>query len=473
MDECQAESTSSARLWRRDDPDYAFRYADQDVFNAVVAARVGADRVAALDAGLCPGTPFAGLAGRRRRGGARRPTTTASSRSSLHHALSPKPWQEPAYDGVYSQLLRRLLIGPGVAIPLERRRRPAVAATRPARPLRAPAHQGPRADPLAGRQVGGPGRMTETAFYCVADERYFLGAVGLVNSLRLLGHGEPIVLLDCGLTGEQRDLLGARGGADRGARRPPAVAAQDGRPAREARRRDGPPRHRHGRDAPARRAVRARRVGAGSSPSPTPPTASTPTGESCSASAPARAAGPTCQLGGAVRRPRARRRGPRPARRPPVRRSTSSAPSGAQTSPATRFATPTRTCSTRSSRRASSRDRLDALDSRLAPTPPFTGLAVADEARCAARTPTATEPFLVHHHVVRPVARADPPRRLLAPAAPAADRRRRRDPGARGDDPAVAAQRAARVGGAASHQRTRAPALARAGAARPQARRST
>ena len=45
------------------------------------------------------------------------------------------------------------------------------------------------------------------AFYCVADERYFLGAVGLVNSLRLVGHGEPIFLLDCGLTEEQRALL--------------------------------------------------------------------------------------------------------------------------------------------------------------------------------------------------------------------------------------------------------------------------
>jgi hypothetical protein len=45
------------------------------------------------------------------------------------------------------------------------------------------------------------------AFYCVADERYFLGAVGLVNSLRLVGHREPILLLDCGLDDEQRDLL--------------------------------------------------------------------------------------------------------------------------------------------------------------------------------------------------------------------------------------------------------------------------
>jgi hypothetical protein len=45
------------------------------------------------------------------------------------------------------------------------------------------------------------------AFYCVADERYFLGAVGLVNSLRLVGHTEPIFLLDCGLTDSQRELL--------------------------------------------------------------------------------------------------------------------------------------------------------------------------------------------------------------------------------------------------------------------------
>jgi hypothetical protein len=49
--------------------------------------------------------------------------------------------------------------------------------------------------------------MTETAFYCVADERYFLGAVGLVNSLRLAGHAETIYVLDCGLTPAQRDRL--------------------------------------------------------------------------------------------------------------------------------------------------------------------------------------------------------------------------------------------------------------------------
>jgi hypothetical protein len=49
--------------------------------------------------------------------------------------------------------------------------------------------------------------VSAAAFYCVADERYFLGAVGLVNSLRLVGHTEPIYLLDCGLTAEQRELI--------------------------------------------------------------------------------------------------------------------------------------------------------------------------------------------------------------------------------------------------------------------------
>jgi len=51
------------------------------------------------------------------------------------------------------------------------------------------------------------------AFYTVADDRYFLGAVGLVNSLRLIGHDEPVYILDCGLTAKQRDLL-APGGVE-------------------------------------------------------------------------------------------------------------------------------------------------------------------------------------------------------------------------------------------------------------------
>jgi hypothetical protein len=49
--------------------------------------------------------------------------------------------------------------------------------------------------------------VNEAAFYCVADSTYFLGAVGMLNSLRLLGHREPLFILDCGLTPAQRELL--------------------------------------------------------------------------------------------------------------------------------------------------------------------------------------------------------------------------------------------------------------------------
>lgn len=49
--------------------------------------------------------------------------------------------------------------------------------------------------------------MTSAAFYCMSSEIYFLGAVGLVNSLRLTGHTEPIYLLDCGLEPAHRALL--------------------------------------------------------------------------------------------------------------------------------------------------------------------------------------------------------------------------------------------------------------------------
>jgi hypothetical protein len=47
----------------------------------------------------------------------------------------------------------------------------------------------------------------DTAFYAVANSRHFLGAVGMLNSLRLLGHREPVYVLDCGLTRRQRELL--------------------------------------------------------------------------------------------------------------------------------------------------------------------------------------------------------------------------------------------------------------------------
>jgi hypothetical protein len=52
-----------------------------------------------------------------------------------------------------------------------------------------------------------PMQRPAAAFYCVTDSRYFLGAVAMVNSLRLVGHREPLYVLDCGLTAHQRRLL--------------------------------------------------------------------------------------------------------------------------------------------------------------------------------------------------------------------------------------------------------------------------
>lgn len=57
----------------------------------------------------------------------------------------------------------------------------------------------------SGVSTSGP--IEGLAFYCVTDAAGFLGAVGLLNSLRLVGHEEPFLLLDCGLDDEQRELL--------------------------------------------------------------------------------------------------------------------------------------------------------------------------------------------------------------------------------------------------------------------------
>jgi hypothetical protein len=61
--------------------------------------------------------------------------------------------------------------------------------------------------PAADERVRDAVKPPAAAFYCVADARYFVGAVALLNSLRLVGHTEPFVVLDCGLSSAQRGLL--------------------------------------------------------------------------------------------------------------------------------------------------------------------------------------------------------------------------------------------------------------------------
>jgi hypothetical protein len=95
--------------------DYPLLYSDQDILNAILASRVDAGRLAALDPRLCAETPFRGLAVV----DVERPRAAYEDGTEpyvVHHALSPKPWQRPAYDGVYTRLLRRLLTAADVAI---------------------------------------------------------------------------------------------------------------------------------------------------------------------------------------------------------------------------------------------------------------------------------------------------------------------------------------------------------------------
>jgi hypothetical protein len=49
--------------------------------------------------------------------------------------------------------------------------------------------------------------VSPVAFYAVANEPHFLGLVALLNSLRLQGHLDPLLVADCGLAGWQRELL--------------------------------------------------------------------------------------------------------------------------------------------------------------------------------------------------------------------------------------------------------------------------
>jgi hypothetical protein len=54
---------------------------------------------------------------------------------------------------------------------------------------------------------GGASRRRDVRFFTMGDARYFLGAVALVNSLRIVGHDDPVTFLDLGLTPEQREIM--------------------------------------------------------------------------------------------------------------------------------------------------------------------------------------------------------------------------------------------------------------------------
>lgn len=56
-------------------------------------------------------------------------------------------------------------------------------------------------DPKAEKSV------EQITFYTICNSKYFLGVVSLLNSLRVVGHQQKVVVLDCGLTLRQQEIL--------------------------------------------------------------------------------------------------------------------------------------------------------------------------------------------------------------------------------------------------------------------------
>jgi hypothetical protein len=116
LDDRQRRVDVSRTFYGRNDRDYAFVYPEQDVLNAILSARAGADRLVVREHRLAPNQPFDGLrlVSERR---LRCAYADGAEPFVLHHYLS-KPWLEPMYHGIYSRLLARLLLGDDVAIPV-------------------------------------------------------------------------------------------------------------------------------------------------------------------------------------------------------------------------------------------------------------------------------------------------------------------------------------------------------------------
>jgi hypothetical protein len=110
----QARIDVERSTWGLHEPDYPLLYADQDVLNAILASRVEAERLVALDARLAPVPPFTGLRVADERS-LRCVDSDGAQPYAVHHFIV-KPWLEPTHHGVYSRLLRRLLVGPDLAI---------------------------------------------------------------------------------------------------------------------------------------------------------------------------------------------------------------------------------------------------------------------------------------------------------------------------------------------------------------------
>jgi hypothetical protein len=101
-------------FWRRNDRDYPFLYADQDVLNAILATRPPNATASALDRRLAATPPYRRL----------RLVDPAALRCAYRDGTEPyvvhqyvrKPWLEATYHSIYSRLFARLLLGEDVAV---------------------------------------------------------------------------------------------------------------------------------------------------------------------------------------------------------------------------------------------------------------------------------------------------------------------------------------------------------------------
>jgi hypothetical protein len=106
------------------DASYPFYFADQDVLNAVLATEIEPDRLQVLPRRTEAITPFEGLRLIDART-LRCAYQDGAEPYAVHQFLPTKPWLEASEPGVYSTLLRRLLLGPDVAVRVPRREIPA------------------------------------------------------------------------------------------------------------------------------------------------------------------------------------------------------------------------------------------------------------------------------------------------------------------------------------------------------------
>ena len=100
--------------WRRNVAEYPLVHADQDLINAAICARAGDGQLIVFDPRLSASPPFSGLRVVDERA-LRCAYADGVEPYVVHHWLA-KPWLEPTHHGVYSRLLRRLLVGEELAI---------------------------------------------------------------------------------------------------------------------------------------------------------------------------------------------------------------------------------------------------------------------------------------------------------------------------------------------------------------------